>query len=58
MEIIPYHVEEIFDKDMNPVTVANHAEEELNIKLDIEVPICSMIRKAYLGGLDERRNQE
>ena len=58
MEIIPYHVEKIFDKDMNPVTVANHAEEELNIKLDIEVPICSMIRKAYLGGLDERRDQE
>ena len=26
--------------------------------LDIEVPICSMIRKAYLGGLDERRDQE
>ena len=53
MEIIPYHVNELFDKDMNPVDVANHAEEELNIKLDREVPICSMIRKAYLGGKDE-----
>lgn len=56
MEIIPYHVTEIFDKDMNKVSVANHAEEELNIKLDFEVPVCSMIRKAYLGGFDERRN--
>ena len=41
---------------MKPVNVANHAEEELNIKLDIEVPICSMIRKAYLGGFDDKRN--
>ncbi len=53
MEIIPYHVDKIFDKDMNEVDKANHAEEELNLIIDREIPICSMIRKAYLGGKDE-----
>ena len=53
MEIIPYHVDKIYDKDMNEVDKANHAEEELNLIIDREIPICSMIRKAYLGGNDE-----
>ena len=53
MEIIPYHVDKIYDKDMNEVDKANHAEEELNLIIDREIPICSMIRKAYLGGKDE-----
>jgi len=53
MEIIPYHVDKIYDKDMHEVDKANHAEEELNLIIDREIPICSMIRKAYLGGKDE-----
>ena len=53
MEIIPYHVEEIFDEDMNKVDKANHAEETIIIKLDREIPLYSMIRKAYLGDNNE-----
>jgi len=53
MEIIPYHVEEIFDEDMNIIDKANHAEETIIMKIDHEIPLYSMIRKAYLGDNNE-----
>ncbi len=48
MEIIKYKVDNLFDKDMQPIDKANHAEEELNIKLDFDICENSMMRKAVL----------
>ena len=45
-EIREFEIEEVYDKDMNPVGVARHPEEIINIKvdLDIELPLYSMMR--------------
>jgi len=46
-EIIPLIVDELFNENMENIDKANHAEEIIKIKIDREIPVNSMVRKAY-----------
>ena len=46
-EIIPLIVNELFNENMENIDKANHAEEIIKIKIDREIPVNSMVRKAY-----------
>ncbi len=45
-EVIEFTIDEVYDKDMNPISVARHPEEVIKIKLDtdIELGLYSMMR--------------
>ena len=46
-EIIPLIVNELFNENMENIDKANHAEEIIKIRIDREIPVNSMVRKAY-----------
>ena len=46
-DIISLTVEELYNENMEPITKANHAEEIIKLKIDKEIPVNSMMRKAY-----------
>lgn len=46
-EIIPFFVQELFNEKMENIEKANHAEEIIKIVIDKEIPVNSMVRKAY-----------
>lgn len=45
--IIKYHVDKLYNEDMELVDKANHAEEILYLPIDEELPYCSMMRRVY-----------
>ena len=46
-KIISLIVNELFNENMENIDKANHAEEIIKIKIDREIPVNSMVRKAY-----------
>lgn len=49
MEIINYKIDNLYDFDLNSISVANKADSILKIKINREIPLYSMIRKPYLN---------
>lgn len=47
-DIFSFEVEKLYDKDMNPIDVARHPEEELNLYVPFEVTKDSMMRVKVL----------
>lgn len=47
-DVIPFVIDEVYDKDLNPIGVARHPEEIIKLKLDTNLKIgeYSMMRKA------------
>ena len=45
-ELIEFKIDEVYDKDMNPIGVARHPEEIIKLKVntDIDLPLYSMMR--------------
>lgn len=45
-DVIDFKIDEVYDKDMNPIGVARHPEEVIKLKLDtdIDLPMYSMMR--------------
>ena len=48
MDIINIKINNLYNDKMEPIEVANQADSKLFIKLDIDIPIFSMIRVPYL----------
>ena len=48
MDIISYRVDNLYNEKMESIEVANQADSILYIKLDMNLPLYSMIRKPYL----------
>ena len=46
-EIISLIINELFNENMENIDKANHAEEIIKIVIDREIPVNSMVRKAY-----------
>ena len=45
-DLIDFVIDEVYDKDMNPIGVARHPEEviKLILDIDVEIPEYSMMR--------------
>ena len=48
MDIIKVSIKELYNDKLESIEVANQADSILNIKLDVDVPLFSMIRVPYL----------
>jgi len=42
---LEFVVEEMFDENMNAITVAPHAQQKVYVRFDLEVPLFSLMRK-------------
>ena len=48
MDIISVCIKDLYNEKMERIEIANQADSVLNIKLDIDIPLYSMIRVPYL----------
>ena len=48
MDIISLEVTNLYNEKNEPIEVANQADAIIKMKLDIDLPNYSMLRKAYL----------